>query len=129
MGDATQSIMVTIKKMLGIAQEYNAFNVDIIVNINSVFLSLNQLGVGPKKPFRITGEDETWEDFLGDQMDILEGVQTYVYLKVRLLFDPPTNSFVVTAMQDQCKELEWRLNAQVERDWEVTEDEEEVEVE
>lgn len=116
MGDATESILVTIKKMLGVAQEYNAFDVDIIVNINSVFLSLNQLGVGPSTPYRINSSAETWSDFLGTQMDILEGVQTYTYLKVRLLFDPPTNSFVVTAMQEQCKELEWRMNVQVERD-------------
>lgn len=116
MGDATESILVTIKKMLGVAQEYNAFDVDIIVNINSVFLSLNQLGVGPSTPYHISSSAETWSDFLGTQMDILEGVQTYTYLKVRLLFDPPTNSFVVTAMQEQCKELEWRMNVQVERD-------------
>lgn len=114
MNSITDSILLTVKKMLGIAEEYHAFDVDLIVNINSVFLTLNQLGVGPKKPYQISGDAETWADFLGDQKDDVVGVATYVYLKTRLLFDPPTNSFLVTAMQDQVAELEWRLNLQVE---------------
>lgn len=110
----TQSILLTIKKMLGIAEEYHAFDLDIVININSVFLTLNQLGVGPSTPYQITGTDETWTDFLGDQNGLAVGVQTYVYLKTRLLFDPPTNSFLVDSMQKQIQELEWRLNIQVE---------------
>lgn len=114
----TSSILLTVKKMLGIAEEYTAFDIDLIVNINSVFLTLNQLGVGPKTPYQIEGADETWSDFLGDQKNgeyAVVGVPTYVYLKTRLLFDPPTNSFLVDAVKKQCEEFEWRLNVQAER--------------
>lgn len=114
MEKVTDSILLTVKKMLGIAEEYHAFDIDLIVNINSVFLTLNQLGVGPKIPYQIEGSEETWAEFLKDQRKKLAGVETYVYLKTRLLFDPPTNSFLVDAMQKQCDELEWRLNVQVE---------------
>lgn len=119
----TDSILLTVKKMLGIAEEYHAFDIDLIVNINSVFLTLNQLGVGPETPFQIGSEVETWADFLGDQKEDVVGVETYVYLKTRLLFDPPTNSFLVTAMQDQVTELEWRLNFQAEGGGESGDDE------
>lgn len=108
----TNSIFLTVKKMLGIAEEYHAFDLDIIVNINSVFLNLNQLGVGPIDPYQITGEEETWDDFQGDT--VIPGIQTYVYLKTRLFFDPPTNSFLVDNIQKQIAELEWRMNAQSE---------------
>lgn len=108
----TNSIFLTIKKMLGIAEEYHAFDLDIITNINSVFLSLNQLGVGPIKPYQISGEEETWDDFQIENP--IPGVQTYVYLKTRLLFDPPTNSFLVDNIQKQIAELEWRMNVQSE---------------
>lgn len=108
----TNSIFLTVKKMLGIAEEYHAFDLDIITNINSVFLNLNQLAVGPIEPFQITGEEETWDDFQGETL--IPGVQTYVYLKTRLLFDPPTNSFLVDNIQKQIAELEWRMNVQSE---------------
>lgn len=114
MGTITDSILLTVKKMLGIAEEYLAFDIDLIVNINSVFLTLNQLGVGPEVPYRIEGSEETWADFLQNQREKLPGVETYVYLKTRLLFDPPTNSFLVDAIQKQCDEFEWRLNVQAE---------------
>lgn len=112
MAEMTQSILLTTKKMLGIAEEYHAFDLDIIIHINSVFLNLNQLGVGPIAPFRITGTEEVWSDFV--DVSKVPGVQTYVYLKTRLLFDPPTNSFLVDNMQKQIAELEWRMNVQVE---------------
>lgn len=108
----TNSILLTVKKMLGIAEEYKAFDLDIIININSVFLTLNQLGVGPIVPFQITDEEQTWEDFQPE--NLIPGVQTYVYLKTRLLFDPPTNSFLVETLRKQAEELEWRMNVQVE---------------
>lgn len=108
----TQSILLTIKKMLGIAEEYHAFDLDIITNINSVFLVLNQLGVGPRLPYAITGTKEIWADFLGEQEEYLAGVQTYMYQKARLYFDPPTNSFLVDAMQKSCQEFEWRFMVQ-----------------
>lgn len=108
----TQSILLTIKKMLGISEEYHAFDIDVIMNINAVFLTLNQLGVGPILPYAITGDEETWQDFLGEQYGYLSGVQTYVYQRIRLLFDPPTNSFLVDAMRKSCDEFEWRFTVQ-----------------
>ncbi len=111
----TESILLTVKKMLGIAEEYHAFDLDIITNINSVFLTLNQLGVGPKSPFQITDDKQTWTSFVNPEE--VPGVQTYVYLKTRLLFDPPTNSFLVDSMQKQIAELEWRLNVQVDTEY------------
>lgn len=108
----TQSILLTVKKMLGVSEEYHAFDIDIITDINAVFLTLNQLGVGPILPYSITGDEETWQDFLGEQYDYLAGVQTYVYQRVRLLFDPPTNSFLVDAMKKSCEEFEWRFSIQ-----------------
>lgn len=108
----TPSILLTVKKMLGIAEEYHAFDLDIIIHINSVFLTLNQLGIGPERPFQITDESEIWSNFV-DTTEV-PGVQSYVYLKTRLAFDPPTNSFLVDAIQKQIAELEWRMNVQVE---------------
>jgi len=108
-----ESILVSVKKMLGIEQDYTHFDSDIILNINSVLLSLNQLGIGPTTGFIITGDDETWSSFIGDREDI-EAVKTLVYLKVRLVFDPPSNAFVLEAMERQIKEFEWRLNIQAE---------------
>lgn len=108
----TKSILLTIKKMLGIAEEYHAFDLDVIININAVFLSLNQLGIGPDIPFQITGAEEVWNDFLGDQEQFLAGVQTYIYMRVRLMFDPPTNSFLVDSFQKQIQEFEWRFIVQ-----------------
>lgn len=116
----TKSILLTIKKMLGVAEEYHAFDLDIIIDINSVFLTLNQLGVGPLLPYSIAGTEETWSDFLGDQEQFMAGVQTYVYLKTRLLFDPPTNSFLVDSMKKQCDEFEWRFTVQPKNQQEVS---------
>jgi hypothetical protein len=107
------SILTSIKRVLGIEPDYIQFDPDIIINVNSALMSLTQLGVGPEAGFMITGAVETWTDFLGDRKD-LEAVKTFVYLKVRLLFDPPSNAFLVDAMERQIKELEWRLNVQVE---------------
>lgn len=110
----TNSIMLTVKKMLGIAEEYHAFDLDVITNINAVFLTLNQLGVGPRYPFSITGPETQWEDFLGlEQNQILQGIQTYMYMRVRMMFDPPTNSFLVDSMRKQIEEMEWRFMTQV----------------
>lgn len=107
------SILTTIKDMLGIAEEYAHFDAAIIRHINSAFMTLNQLGVGPTKCFKITSDEQTWYDFLGESED-LETVITYIYEKVKLNFDPPSSSFVLTAMKDQSKEDEWRLNVQAE---------------
>lgn len=109
----TTSIMLTVKKMLGIAEEYHAFDLDIITNINAVFFTLNQLGIGPEFPFSITGPETEWSDFLGDHDKLLQGIQTYTYMRVRLMFDPPTNSFLVDSMQKQIDQMEWRFMTQV----------------
>ena len=103
------SILNSVKKILGIAADYDAFDTDIIVHINSVFSTLNQLGLGPSEGFMIEDDSAVWEDFLlGDIR--LNHVKTYMYLRVRVLFDPPTTGFTLTAMQEQIKELEWRLS-------------------
>lgn len=108
-----ESILTSIKKMLGIADEYKHFDNDLIMHINSVFMILNQLGVGPEEPVAITSEMETWSKLLGD-IKSMEAVKTYVYLKVKLIFDPPSNSFTVNAAKEQCAELESRLIMQAE---------------
>lgn len=103
------SILNSVKKILGIAPDYDAFDTDVIVHINSVFSTLNQLGLGPDEGFMIEDDSAVWEDFLlGDLR--LNTVKTYTYLRVRVLFDPPTTGFTLTALQEQIKELEWRLN-------------------
>lgn len=108
-----ESVLETIKKMLGITEDYTHFDTDIMVHINTVFMTLNQLGVGPEEPPVITGGMETWTTTLGERKDI-EAIKTYVYLKVRILFDPPTSSFVLDSMKNLASELEWRLRTQAE---------------
>ena len=104
-----QSILTSTKKILGIAADYTAFDHDIITHINAAFSTLTQLGVGPVEGFMIEDESEEWEDYIEDYSQ-LNAVKTYVFLKVRQLFDPPTTSYFVTAMEKQIQELEWRLN-------------------
>lgn len=102
-----ESILNSVKKMLGIAPDYSAFDPEIIMHTNSVFMILNQLGVGPKKPFRIENALQVWEEFLplGD----IDAVRSYMYLRVKALFDPPQNGSVQQAYDAQIKELEWRM--------------------
>lgn len=102
------SILTSIKKLLGIPESYDAFDTDITMHINTVFVVLYELGVGDK-PFIINDNTATWGDFLKDSRD-LELVKTYVYLKVRLVFDPPTSSAAIQAMKDLISELEFRIN-------------------
>lgn len=102
------SILTSTKKLLGILGDYEEFDVDIIININSAFMTLHQLGVGPKECFTISGSEETWDEFFEGRTD-LEAAKTFVYLKTRLAFDPPTTSFVLSSMENQIKELEYRL--------------------
>lgn len=106
------SILTSIKKLLGIAEEYTQFDEDIIMHINTVFLNLTQLGVGPEEGFAIENDAASWEDFINDNIQ-LQAVKTYVYLKVKLLFDPPLSSSVIESMNRMIAELEWRLNAAV----------------
>ena len=111
--DKTNSILNDIKKLLGIAPDYTNSDTDIIININSVFMILNQLGVGPKEGFKITGANETWDNYI-DEDDDLEAVKTYIWLKVKIVFDPPLNSTVMEAHKQMISEYEWRLNIQSE---------------
>ena len=108
-----ESILTSIKKLLGIDEEYTQFDSDIIMHINSVFLNLTQLGVGPSEGFLIEDDTATWDDFIGDSNQ-LQAVKSYVYLKVKLLFDPPLSSSVIESMNRMIAELEWRLNVAVE---------------
>ena len=106
------SILTSIKKLLGITEEYENFDQDIIMHINSAFMILNQLGVGPKSGFSISDKSSTWDEFIPESSN-LEAVKTYVHLKVKLMFDPPLSSTVIEAIKSQINELEWRLNVSV----------------
>lgn len=103
------SILDSTKKALGLAPEYDVFDLDIIMHINSVFFTLHQLGYGPDEGFMIEDASATWDTFLEGNKQ-LNVVKTYMYLRVRLLFDPPQTSYLVTALKEQAQELEWRLN-------------------
>lgn len=105
----TDSILNTTKKLLGIAEENTEFDLDIILHINSVFTILTQLGVGPSKGFFITDNSAIWSDFIPEG-EMMEAVKSYMACKVRMLFDPPTSSATMQALQNMCNELEWRLN-------------------
>lgn len=104
-----ESILTSIKKLLGIPEDYTHFDQDIVMHINSAFMVLNQLGIGPDECFTIEYDTSTWEDFLGDAKNI-EAVKTYVYLKVRLLFDPPASATVMQSIKDAISEYEFRLS-------------------
>lgn len=106
------SILTTIKKMLGIDEGYGAFDTDIIVNINSTFMVLSQLGVGPEKPVVITGADEGWSMF--QNISDIEALKSYTFIKVKLLFDPPDRSNILDSYKELAKEYEWRLRVQQE---------------
>ena len=103
-----ESIFNSIKKMLGLSSDYYAFDTEILIHINSVFALLHQVSELLQADFRITGPNETWGDYIGNAA-VVEFVRTFVYLRVRMLFDPPTGA-VLDAMKDQIRELEWRLS-------------------
>lgn len=105
------SILLTIEKMLGIADEDTTFDTEIIVSINSAIATLNQLGIGPSEGFSISDDSAEWDDLLGENAALFDMAKAYIYLKTRLVFDPPTSSFVLTSMQTQADELGWRLSA------------------
>lgn len=107
------SILTSIKKMLGMTEDYTEFDTDLIIHINSVFSTLTQIGVGPPEGFMIEDESSEWNDFIGTESK-WNFVKTYVYLKVRLLFDPPNSGSVMESINNQIKELEWRLFTEAE---------------
>ena len=108
-----ESILTSIKKLLGIAEDYEHFDQDIIMHINTVLAILTQLGVGPETGFSIADKSTKWNEFVSNKL-YYEPVKTYVYLKVKLLFDPPQSSIVLEATNRTISELEFRLNAAAE---------------
>ena len=111
-----ESILTSIKKLLGIAEEYTHFDADLVMHINSVFATLTQLGVGPSTVFQIEDDTAAWTDFVSD-MNKVAAVKSYMYLRVRLLFDPTSlGSATLAAYERQIKEYEWRLNVVAETD-------------
>lgn len=104
-----QSILKTTKKILGIDPDYDVFDIDIITHINATFSALQQIGVGPEDGFMIEDAEPTWESLLGKDPR-LNNIKTYIYLKVRLLFDPPASSNLINAYNEQIKEMEWRIS-------------------
>ena len=108
-----ESILTSIKKLLGIAEDYEHFDQDIIMHINTVLAILTQLGVGPETGFSIADKSTKWNEFVSNKL-YYEPIKTYVYLKVKLLFDPPQSSIVLEATNRMISELEFRLNAATE---------------
>lgn len=113
-GDTVDSILNTIKKLLGIDSEDDNFDIDIIAIVNSIIPALSQMGIGPRNGFIVTSDKDKWTDYITDNSINLEGVKTYLYLKTKLLFDPPTNSTVIDAFNKNLNELEWRMMLAVE---------------
>lgn len=109
------SILDTMKKTLGIAADYDVFDEELKIHINSVLAVLAQVGVGAKGGFAVVDGTETWQDFLGDNPEF-NNVKSLVYLRVRLLFDPPQSSHATAAMKEQAEELTWRVNVRREED-------------
>lgn len=107
------SILDSIKKLLLLSEDDTSFDMDIIIHINTVLSILNQLGVGPETGFSITDRSATWDQFMGSHSN-LDAVISFVYLKVKLVFDPPTNSAVIESINRTIGELEWRINATAE---------------
>lgn len=113
MDQMTEGILASIKKMLGLEEDYTPFDVDVLIHINNAFMTLCQMGIGPKEGFNVSGYEETWTDFLTNNV-MLGGVKTWVYLQVKMIFDPPANSFVMDAYKTQAEQILWRLNVQAE---------------
>lgn len=105
------SILISVKKSLGITEEYEHFDADILMHINTALMTLAQIGVGPSSGFTVSDKSASWSDFLGDDENRLSGVRTYVFLRVKLVFDPPTSPSAIESLTKQANELEWRLNA------------------
>lgn len=106
------SILSSVKKLLGLTEDNTEFDIDIIMNINSAITILNQIGVGPNEGFVVTSKEDTYEDWLGD-MKNLQSVKLYLYYKTRLSFDPPTQGSLIETLKEEIRELECRLNYQV----------------
>ena len=103
------SILTSTKKLLGIPEDYTVFDLDVITHVNSAFSTLTQLGVGPPEGFMIEDDSAVWTDFIVDDFQY-NAVKTYISLRVKQVFDPPATSYLISAFNEQIKELEWRLN-------------------
>ena len=108
-----ESILTSIKKLLNIGEDDEAFDMDIIMHINSALMVLTDIGLGPADGYAIVDDGNTWEEFLGEGVNY-EAAKTYVYLKVKIIFDPPPSTAALEAMNNQAKEYEWRLNVRAE---------------
>ncbi|QXO13165.1 hypothetical protein SEA_DEVITOJR_5 [Arthrobacter phage DevitoJr] len=108
----TDSILDTTKKLLGFESDYTAFDLDIITHINTVFTTLQSLGVGPEEGFMITDKESVWDEFTG--LDMMNSVKSYMFMRVRLMFDPPTTSFHLESLKKMAEEIEFRLSVQAE---------------
>lgn len=112
------SILTSTKKILGLDADYTAFDHDVITHINATFFTLTQLGIGPPTGFMIEDAEAEWTDYIPDDDLQLNAVKSYMYLKVRQIFDPPTTSYLINSMERQIAEFEWRLNVSRETtDW------------
>lgn len=109
-----ESILTSIKKLLGIAESYKNFDMDIIIHINTALMVLNQLGVGPSEGFSIKDETNTWDEFIPEDRADIEAIKSYVYMKTRLLFDPPASSAAITSMENLISEFEFRISVAAE---------------
>lgn len=118
-----ESILTSVKKLLGIDEEYTHFDTDIIIHINTVFMALTQIGVGPSEGFSIMDEYSTWEDFIGNK-PYLNSVKSYMYLRVKLLFDPPLSSAAIDSITKLADEFEWRLQVAAENNKSTEEEDE-----
>lgn len=108
-----ESILSTIKKLLGVTDDYDYFDQDLLIHINSALMSLSQIGVRPSQDFYTLDKDTTWSEYLGyDYQENIDfgSIKSYIYLKVKLLFDPPQNSFTIEAINKMITEMEWRIN-------------------
>ena len=110
-----QSILTNIKKLLGIPEEYEHFDADLIMHINGVLMTLTQIGVGDPNGFMISDKSATWKDFIGAEENhaLVASIYSYVYMKVKLMFDPPQNSFAIESLNKLIAECEWRINVNV----------------
>ncbi|AWN05871.1 hypothetical protein SEA_CRICKO_5 [Streptomyces phage CricKo] len=104
-----QSILTQTKKLLGLVEDDTSYDIDIVIHINTVFATLNELGIGPAEGFMIEDKTTTWDAFLGAG-PLYNAVKTYMYLRLRLIFDPPTTSYGLESFKEQIKEFEWRMN-------------------
>ena len=109
-----ESILDTVKQLLGIPIEDESFDIDIKTHINTSTMILSQIGIGPKNGFIVTSKDQLWTDYIDSSTINLEGVKQYIYLKTKTIFDPPTNSTTIDAINKSLSELEWRMQLAVE---------------